>query len=103
MGCIGTHTHTHTEPKIPNSGMFRCTVTVRGWDFEGSGNSKKKAKLAAAEAALKYLNNIQNLRSEPIPLADSDGQSQSHQNDVGELPYNSPIIVSLVSVTSLDK
>lgn len=40
--------------------QFEYSVTIRGWEFTGVGPTKKKAKAAAAEAALKYLNNIQN-------------------------------------------
>ena len=37
---------------------FGCKVKVRGWEFSGSGSSKKQAKTAAAEAALKYLHGV---------------------------------------------
>ena len=59
-------------------------MTVRGWDFEGSGNSKKKAKVAAAEAALKYLNNVQNIKTAATPPTDGDTPSQSAQDNIGE-------------------
>ena len=40
---------------------FTATVTVRGWNFTGQGSSKKAAKAAAAEQALKHLDNIQSV------------------------------------------
>ena len=36
-------------------------VTVRGWEFIGSGKTKKIAKAAAAENALQYLNDVVNV------------------------------------------
>lgn len=42
----------------PHSRQFEAVVKVRGWEFQGIGPTKKKAKAAAAEAALKYLNNV---------------------------------------------
>ena len=40
---------------------FTATVAVRGWEFTGQGVSKKKAKAAAAENALRHLDNVQNV------------------------------------------
>ena len=76
-----THSHTHTEPKVPNSGPFVCTVTVRGWTFEGTGPSKKRAKCAAAEAALSYLNNVQNIGPHSSPQAAGRSPSLSRLCD----------------------
>ena len=36
-------------------------MTVRGWTFSGKGKTKKVAKLAAAESALQYLNDVVNV------------------------------------------
>ena len=44
-----------------HSREFEYSVMVRGWEFKGAGLTKKKAKSAAAEAALKYLDNVHNL------------------------------------------
>ena len=40
---------------------FECTVKVRGWEFVGSGSTKKEAKTSAAQAALKYLHGVQSV------------------------------------------
>ena len=45
----------------PHARQFEYSVAIRGWEFNGVGSTKKKAKAAAAEAALQYLNNIKNL------------------------------------------
>ena len=42
----------------PHSPLFEATVRVRGWEFKGQGNSKKKAKACAAASALKHLDNM---------------------------------------------
>lgn len=41
-----------------HSPLYEATVRVRGWEFKGQGNSKKKAKVFAASNALKYLDNM---------------------------------------------
>ena len=38
-------------------------MKVRGWEFAGSGTTKKDAKMAAARAALDHLHNIQSVDS----------------------------------------
>ena len=40
---------------------YTATVVIRGWEFKGQGATKKKAKAAAAETALKHLDNVQNV------------------------------------------
>ena len=41
-----------------HSPLYEATVRVRGWEFKGQGNSKKKAKACAAAGALKHLDNM---------------------------------------------
>lgn len=48
---------------LPCSPQFEAKVTVRGWEFKGMGNNKKKAKNEAAKQALLYLHNLQILDS----------------------------------------
>ena len=53
------HFYPISEPTgPPHSRTFSCTVKVRGWEFNGSGSSKKHAKTAAAKAALSYLHSV---------------------------------------------
>lgn len=40
---------------------YIATVVVRGWEFKGRGANKKKAKAAAAEVALRHLDNVHNI------------------------------------------
>ena len=42
----------------PHDRLFEVSVKIRGWEFTGVGSTKKKAKAAAAEEALKYLKNM---------------------------------------------
>ena len=55
---------------------FECTVKVRGWEFSGNGSTKKQAKTAAAEAALKYLHDVHSIDAltgkDPATLGDDD-------------------------------
>lgn len=55
---------------------FECTVKVRGWEFSGTGSTKKQAKTAAAEAALKYLHGVHSVDAitgkDPALLGDND-------------------------------
>ena len=41
-----------------HNAMFEATVRVRGWEFKGTGTTKKAAKSEAASNALQYLNNM---------------------------------------------
>lgn len=49
---------TVTDTGPAHAREFECCVTVRGWEFTGSGSTKKAAKAAAAEKALQYLHNV---------------------------------------------
>ena len=49
------------ETGPPHAREFTYVVTVRGWEFAGSGKTKKLAKAAAAERALQYLNDVVNV------------------------------------------
>ena len=49
------------ESGPPHSKLFTYKVKVRGWEFTGSGKTKKIAKAAAAESALQYLHNVVNV------------------------------------------
>lgn len=61
-------TYNHSGPDHAKD--YAATVVVRGWEFEGHGANKKKAKAAAAETALKHLDNVQNVgpgaRGQPL-------------------------------------
>lgn len=52
-------TYDHTGPDHAKD--YIATVVVRGWEFKGHGANKKKAKAAAAEVALRHLNNVHNI------------------------------------------
>ena len=58
---------------------FSCTVKIRGWEFGGNGSTKKQAKTAAAEAALKYLHEVHSIdaktgKDPAALLGDSDAK-----------------------------
>ena len=56
---VAQHFYPISEPTgPPHSRTFSCTVKVRGWEFDGSGSSKKHAKTAAAMAALTCLHSV---------------------------------------------
>lgn len=61
----------------PHDRKFSCTVKVRGWEFHGSGSSKKEAKTAAAMAALNYLHDV-------LSIDTTTGKSQEFSADLGE-------------------
>lgn len=52
-------TYDHTGPDHAKD--YIATVVIRGWEFKGHGANKKKAKAAAAEVALRHLNNVHNI------------------------------------------
>ena len=52
--------YSHTGPA--HAREFTATVIIRGWEFKGQGANKKKAKSAAAQAALMHLDNVYNIR-----------------------------------------
>ena len=57
--------------------VFECSVKVRGWEFNGSGATKKAAKTAAAETALKYLDGVQSIDA-------STGKAPEPSIDIGK-------------------
>lgn len=65
----------------PHAPHFECTVKVRGWEFGGSGSTKKAAKTAAAEAALKYLHSVHSVDAStgknPVPDVMGESRVQS--------------------------
>ena len=50
---------------------------MRGWEFHGTGSSKKDAKTAAAKAALNYLHDV-------LSVDNVTGKSQAFSPDMGE-------------------
>ena len=45
---------------------YVANVVIRGWEFTGHGPNKKKAKAAAAETALRHLDNIHNIGPDAV-------------------------------------
>ena len=48
------------------SPLYRATVKVRGWEFQGEGSTKKKSKADASSKALEYLDNLKTIGGPPL-------------------------------------
>ena len=64
-------TYSSTGP--PHAREFEASVVIRGWEFRGCGATKKKAKSAAAETALRQLDNVHNIGQDASALPSSGG------------------------------
>ncbi len=74
---------------------FDCMVKIRGWEFSGTGSTKKQAKTAAAEAALKYLHDVHSIDAltGKDPAAFAEGNALK-MGQFMQLCLNNPFSVS---------
>ena len=75
------------ESGPPHSKEFIYSVTVRGWEFTGSGKTKKLAKAAAAESALQYLHGVASVgpNAAGVSMAMARPESQTNRSRAEEM------------------